>query len=521
MQLLRRFGQQLHSNWILLCLVLGFICLHSIFLDRLPIFNDESIYLDWAWSALHIPGHAFDSLLDAKQPLMIWVWGIFELFIDSPVIAGRFASIVIGSLTAVGIYTIAQRLFDKKSALLAFILYSITPIFVFYHRIALMEMSVACVGIWTYVVLTEFIASPSRRKSAILGCLLGIGFLIKSSAVIFAMSSSLIIAVHVIQRKNWQILRKASFSLVTFMTTTYIVLIQPYFWHSFRTNDRFTYTLRELLHFPVHDWLIHGLGFIEIGLVFMTPLLFLEGLFGLRFINIAQKESQKIFVHFFAMSLLLEIVLVRTQSQRYLVAFLPFLTILAARTVTHFWEQGIFFKAVASISVIFPLYFYVLQLFQPQLYILQLARFSQYSELGYLFGQTSGYGINECLNFIAESTDSTKPTLVFFAQNAGNPESAVDLFTQKHPNFYGLYIDAAFFPDLAQTQCLSTNYPVFFVTRSVELAGMERFFELAKKCPNPHDQYYVGVYTLKKSCEGNTLSLSDKYQPVIEKMTHK
>ena len=40
-------------------------------LKLLPISNDEGIYLDWAWTATRVPGHLYDSLLDAKQPFML------------------------------------------------------------------------------------------------------------------------------------------------------------------------------------------------------------------------------------------------------------------------------------------------------------------------------------------------------------------------------------------------------------------------------------------------------------------
>src|SRR4030042_6801086 len=79
-------------------------------LTKLPIFNDEAIYLDWAWSYTHTPGHLFDSLLDAKQPLMIWVFAFFENIFADPLIAGRFASVLIGAGTTWGIYLITKQL---------------------------------------------------------------------------------------------------------------------------------------------------------------------------------------------------------------------------------------------------------------------------------------------------------------------------------------------------------------------------------------------------------------------------
>jgi hypothetical protein len=61
-------------------LVLIYFLSYLINLTLLPIFCDESIYLDWGWSNTHLPGALFNSLLDAKQPLLIWIFGIFEIF---------------------------------------------------------------------------------------------------------------------------------------------------------------------------------------------------------------------------------------------------------------------------------------------------------------------------------------------------------------------------------------------------------------------------------------------------------
>ncbi len=110
-------------------LVIVYFFVHLINLTFLPIFNDESIYLDWAWSNTHMPGHLYDSLLDAKQPLMVWIFTFFENFFADPLFAGRFASIIIGCVSAFGIYVLTKKIFSKQIALTAALLYTVTPIF--------------------------------------------------------------------------------------------------------------------------------------------------------------------------------------------------------------------------------------------------------------------------------------------------------------------------------------------------------------------------------------------------------
>ena len=86
----------------------------------------------------------------------------------------------------------------------------------------------------------------------------------------------------------------------------------------------------------------------------------------------------------------------------------------------------------------------------------------------------------------------SQPVMMLFALNqgipaklasrrfiAGNPENAIDLYSQRSPNLTGLHIDRGLFQNIDQYNCLSSKYPVFFVTRNSELAGMQQFFTLA------------------------------------------
>lgn len=129
-------------------------------------------------------------------------------------------------------------------------------------------------------------------------------------------------------------------------------------------------------------------------------------------------------------------------------------------------------------------------------------------------GQTSGYGINETLDYLQTRTGGT-PALVVFAVNTGNPENAINLYAHRSPNLIPMYIDKQFFPDLASYSCLGSDYPFYFVTRDEQLAGMNSYFTQEKKFLNPDGVSFVGIYVPTKNCTGNTLSLSDVYAQTI------
>ena len=62
------------------------------------------------------------------------------------------------------------------------------------------------------------------------------------------------------------------------------------------------------------------------------------------------------------------------------------------------------------------------------------------------------------------------------------------------------------------------NPPKLNITRGNQLKGLDRFFTLEKSFVNPYGNYYVGIYSLKKDCNGVGLSLPDIYHFQINKI---
>ena len=128
-----------------------FFILRIFLLTSLPIFNDEAIYLDWGWKEVHIPGALFYSLIDGKQPLLMWLFGISQSIFTDQLFAGRIVSVSAGLLTMVGLYKIGERFFSVNVGFLASILYIIIPLFSSFDRLALMESSISAIG-WKFPI---------------------------------------------------------------------------------------------------------------------------------------------------------------------------------------------------------------------------------------------------------------------------------------------------------------------------------------------------------------------------------
>lgn len=498
----------------LLLLILYFI-IHFSNLTLLPAYNDESIYLDWGWTETHMPGHLYDSLMDSKQPLMMWLFGFVANFFADPLFAGRLVSVIFGSVTLLGIFKIAKRLYGNNTAIIAGLLYCMIPLFVFYNRQALMESAIACIGIWSFSVLLDLLEKPGINNALKLGILAGTGFFIKTSSLVFLMAAMTIILWQIVSKKNIELIKPLFISLATFFCIDILLFINPVFWQTFPSNSRYTLTLPEYFSLPLITWVDHVLSSLDIAFFFLTPLILLFGIAGIVLMIKHKIKQRYVFCAYFLLTLLIEIITVRSQNQRYMAPFLPFLVITAGYVFSKLWQGDIFKKSIVIASFALPLFSTLFLISNPDGYIMQLSQLSRYSNKDYVRGQMSGYGIPQVMRYIQDHAQPNQPAMVFIALNAGNPENAVDVYAQKDPRLYVLHIDRRFFPDIGQYQCVSSDYPVFFVTRYDQLVGMDQYFTLEKSFLNPDNEYYLGVYTLKQHCTGQTFSISNFYQPAM------
>src|SRR3989339_948432 len=165
-----------------------FFLTRLINLDQFPIFSDEGIYIRWAKVAWHDASWRFISLTDGKQPLQTWgTIPFLKFFPDNALLAGRLFSVTTGLIALVGTFSILFFLFGKTSAFIGVFLYIITPFFLFFDRISLVDSGVNAGFIWI-LFLTIILAKKRKLETAlILGFVGGFFLLAKSSVQIFLM----------------------------------------------------------------------------------------------------------------------------------------------------------------------------------------------------------------------------------------------------------------------------------------------------------------------------------------------
>jgi len=159
-----------------------YFVLRLIFLNRLPIFTDEAIYVRWAQIALNDASWRFISLTDGKQPMYVWVAMVLMKFVHDPLIAGRLVSVLTGFLTMIGLFFLSLELFKNRTvAFLTSILYIFYPFSQVLDRMALYDSMVATFFVWALYFSVLLVRKLKLNIAYTLGFIIGGGVLTKSS----------------------------------------------------------------------------------------------------------------------------------------------------------------------------------------------------------------------------------------------------------------------------------------------------------------------------------------------------
>jgi 4-amino-4-deoxy-L-arabinose transferase-like glycosyltransferase len=191
-------GGRIRSTSAVLCaiLLIAFVFRSARLLSLFPILIDESIYLRWAEIIQH--QHVwFISLLDAKQPLSLWLLaGLRLVYRGDPLLAGRLLSVAAGVGSCIFLYRVGTTLDGVKAGLMAAALYAVFPYAVFYDRIAYTEalINLFCVAlIWRSTRILQQ-DPPRKAEYVICGLVLGFGLLCKTTILQLSFAPALAVA---------------------------------------------------------------------------------------------------------------------------------------------------------------------------------------------------------------------------------------------------------------------------------------------------------------------------------------
>ena len=503
---------KMNEHKYIILIFIFYFTLRLINLTTLPIFNDEAIYLDWGWRMTHVPGNLYFSLYDGKQPLLMWIFGIFESFLPDPLFAGRLVSVLTGFLTLLGIYWIGTQYFNKKVVYFAALFYVVTPLFSFYDRQALMESSITAVNIWSCYFFLRSIENPIRKYAIWLGAILGIGFFIKSSTLILIFTYIILgIIIFLMQFRKNKIYFK-NFLLVVFviLIINILLLINPGFWSTLYLTNRYFLSILELLRFPISIWAQNIGGFLEISLWHTTLL----GILAASGMVVAVKSSDrqlKYMVLWIVITILLLVLFAKSISARYSVFLLPFIPLFSVYFLFEaLAKQKMIAISLCCLAILTTFSLTLLQILSPIDYFSLLSKVTRFSQkVDYVTDWTAGYGISETREFLSREAKKTK-IIAAVRIDAGNPENSIFTYYAQSKDIKPIYLDANVNQNISKFNCIKSSFPIYFVSRDQQLAGLDKFLILVKKFYKPEKKSFIGIYKVKSECQSKILTIDER-----------
>lgn len=471
-----------------------FLIYNLIFLSRLPIFNDESIYIHWGQMIITSPYRWWFPLrIDGKQPLYPILLGVATTF--SPfktLFSARLVSLFFGLLTFWSTVKIFQLLYPKKRKEPLYFLLITSCYLLFFNRLALMEAAIT--GLWylAFYIFLLLIKKPSWKKSSFLGLILGLGWWIKSSMnLIFPLLFFTFLLTY------WHLIKsnRAKVNLWPFFSSglVFLILISPLFYSphfnqiSFQ-EKKWILSLQEVLNFPFPLWLNNLYkGFVWL-IAYLTPLPFL--LFMGYLLQNLKKPSKNfylvlgwIFIPFF-----LQALIARRYTSRYLVNIVPAILIFSSLA----WQEikNSYLKKILILTILIPSLIFIaspITFFN----LLPSLRPLKADQNQYINNWSSGYGIKETIEFLKKEA-LFSPLLIFVRHDYGNPEDALFALLNKEKNIKVVYIN---YQPLDQVKKLEkAGIKIYFISRGKQYSGLEKYLKEIIRFPKPVGDEFVGVY---------------------------
>lgn len=476
-------------------LFIVFILSRLLFLTRLPIFNDESMYLHWGLLFRDDPSKWTASLtIDGKQPGMPVLLGTVLRIPGDPLFLGRLVSLAFALLTFVMTLKIARRLDMKIPIPLVSSFLIVSPYLLQYDRLALMESAVTSSAVVAAYVLLRWLGQPKLVFAVLFGAAAALGWWFKSTSLIILISG-LTVSVFAGSVRRLQVRTILTFLLIVigtyFMMTLPVRSSAGYVNIGLRERER-VMSFTELLGFPLNIWRKNAVFATAFLTAFMTPVMLVlaAGSFG----KLKKNPAMLVISGFFVIPFITEILVSKAFTSRYLVMIVPFGCLLAAATVSALnkkMKAAVFGLAVltaiipSALLIAVPLRYYAFLAVVPP---------AQEDFGQYVRSYSSGYGVKEAVMSVPRLSEGEE-TIILVRADSGNPEDAVFVYADRLPNLYVGY-DQSYLRQIAREGFIP-RMDTFFISRGPQFGYLKPYLEPAGKYTKPFGEDYVGVYRVR------------------------
>lgn len=372
-------------------------------LDLIPIFADEAIYLRWAQLMAYDWRHLFIPLTDGKTPLFMWLLAPLLRLRFDPLITGRLLATASGLATVAGVYFLAKKLFEEKTARLAAGLALIQPFLIFYDRLSLTDSLLTALIVW----------SVYFGSGVVLGLTAAAALLVKPSALIY------LLIIPLFNPKAWRGHLKSGaialiiYNLLRFSDSFYMIKQRSLDYLRPPSIDGLVSTAQVF-----GEWLVSYLGW---PLIFALALALIIG---------AKFRERKIFflslltlVPFIAQAAVGKVV-----YPRYLLPLVPFILIITSWGVSRLGKWGVVLASIVTLGWLRFDYYLLTDSVQAPLPPAEKEQ--------YFYTWSAGYGLKEIREYllalpqdqeIVVATEGTFGTLpngleIYFS---GNPRTQI------------------------------------------------------------------------------------------------
>ena len=328
---------------LLSALILGVGALFRLsYLNSLPVFADEAIYVRWAQVMQAEPSLRFLPLSDGKQPFYMWALIPVLKIIADPLIAGRALSALgaLGTITGVGL--LAFLLFNnKRIGLLAAALWAVLPYPVFFERMALVDALLVLFTVWYVVCILVSIAHQRLDMALIAGFFAGFAWLTKSPAI-FILGLSPGLLVFLPDFKKITLLRGVFHLIVAFVIAfgMYNILrLGPEFHQIALRNADYVYTLAEALRGPLDPLVPHLKDTFAFFVYFITPIGLLFSVWGIFEGQRHHLKQRLVLTAFWLAPIFVQAFIAKGFTARYLLFTVPYAVILMAHAFEHLGQK--------------------------------------------------------------------------------------------------------------------------------------------------------------------------------------
>ena len=403
---------------IAIALIALFFATRLVNLEKLPIFCDEGIYIRWAKVAQADASWRFISLTDGRQPLQTWATIPFlKLFPSNALFAGRLFGVASGFAALAGIFVLLFYLFNKRVALIGSFLYTITPLCLFYDRMALADSAVNAGFVWILFFSILLVKNLRLDTALIFGLTAGMVLLTKSTARLYLGLSVLAPVVNLFKNRKkfiWESLNY--FALLALVAILALALyniqrLSPFMHYIAEKNTTFVMTLPEFIKNPFAVFW-HNLQIIPYYV--SSELGYLVGVLGLIGFVYLFKKDRGLALYlssWFVLSYLLIAFFSKVIFPRYLIFLATTLLITASFLLGQLkWSLS---KLILAVVLIVSLYYGGVIIFNPQ-----LLPFPEIDRGQYIEGECAGYGTREIMEF-ARVQSYDKPVILLAEGNFG------------------------------------------------------------------------------------------------------